>query len=493
MTAGTRSTAANVDDPRRALPAVDALADAAAAAAPSTTDAGRGLLVAIAREVLDDARARLAGAAGGNHDGVGTSRTDDLAAPFGVDDLIADVVERTAAILTPRPRHVINATGVILHTNLGRAPVSRAAAAAMAEAAAGYNDLEYDLASGRRGSRQDVVAPLLARLSGAEAALVVNNNAGATLLVVAALAAGRGVIVSRGQLVEIGGGYRIPDVMAAGGARLVEVGTTNRTRLADYERAIDETTALLLRVHTSNFRITGFTAAVGLDDLVALGRKHAVPVVDDLGSGSFIDVAPFGLSPEPTVQESIAAGADAVTFSGDKLLGGPQAGLIVGRAAIIARLRAHPLCRALRPDKATLAGLAVTLQSYLRGRAIDDVPVWRMIGADVEGLRTRATRWLDDLPATGRGSATLSVRTSSSAIGGGSLPGETLPTFVLAVATPHPDALAARLRAADPPVIARVEDDAVLLDPRTVLPDEDEHVVKALRQSLAPAHLPTSA
>ncbi|MFN8424337.1 MAG: L-seryl-tRNA(Sec) selenium transferase [Anaerolineae bacterium] len=358
----------------------------------------------------------------------------------------------------------------------------------MAEAAGSTNDLEYDLAAGKRGSRHDVVAPLLARLSGAEAALVV-NNAGATLLVVAALAAGRGAIVSRGQLVEIGGGYRIPDVMAAGGARLVEVGTTNRTRLADYERAIDDATALLLRVHASNFRITGFTASVGLDALVDLGRRRGVPVVDDLGSGSFIDVERFGLSSEPTVQASVAAGADAVTFSGDKLLGGPQAGLVVGRADVIARLRAHPLCRALRPDKATLAGLAVTLQHYLTGRALAEVPVWRMIAADVDELRERAEAWRAVVAATPGidAAAVLSVRASSSTIGGGSLPGEVLPTFVLAIDAAHPDAFAERLRSAHAPVIARVEDGAVLLDPRTVLPGEDEAVVAAVRGALGTA------
>ncbi|MEO8085117.1 MAG: L-seryl-tRNA(Sec) selenium transferase [Ardenticatenales bacterium] len=486
-------------DPRRALPAVDALADAAAAADPSVADAGRGLLVAVAREVLDAARAGLgAGDSSAPNNGVDGR-------PPALDALVADVTARLSALLAPRPRRVVNATGVVLHTNLGRAPVSAAAAAAMAEAAAGYNDLEYDLATGKRGSRHDVVAPLLARLSGAEAALVVNNNAGATLLVVAALAAGRDAIVSRGQLVEIGGGYRIPDVMAAGGARLVEVGTTNRTRLSDYERAIGEASALLLRVHTSNFRITGFTASVGLDALVDLGRRRGVPVVDDLGSGSFIDVAPFGLSPEPTVQESVAAGADAVTFSGDKLLGGPQAGLIVGRADVIARLRAHPLCRALRPDKATLAGLAVTLRTYLTGRALDEVPVWRMIAADVEGLRERAEGWREAIvrpggphpptpsPNAGGGggrvaedwTTVLSVRAAKSTIGGGSLPGETLPTFVLAIDVAHPDAFAARLRVADVPVIARVEDGAVVLDPRTVLAGEDEAVVGAVRRALA--------
>lgn len=468
-------------DPRRALPAVHVLSDAFAAADPDLAAAAGPALV------VDAAREALAAARGVAHPGGGVGAAGRADAANGSDALVADVAARLAGLLAPRPRRVVNATGVVLHTNLGRAPVSAAAAAAMAEAAGSYNDLEYDLAAGKRGSRHDVVAPLLARLSGAEAALVVNNNAGATLLVVAALAAGRGAIVSRGQLVEIGGGYRIPDVMAAGGARLVEVGTTNRTRLADYERAIDDATALLLRVHASNFRITGFTASVGLDALVDLGRRRGVPVVDDLGSGSFIDVERFGLSSEPTVQASVAAGADAVTFSGDKLLGGPQAGLVVGRADVIARLRAHPLCRALRPDKATLAGLAVTLQHYLTGRALAEVPVWRMIGAGADGLWARAEAWRAALVEMTGGAAAeaLSVRSSWSTIGGGSLPGEVLPTFVLAIETPHPDALAARLRAADRPVIVRVDDDAVLLDPRTVLPDEDEHVLAAVRLGLA--------
>lgn len=457
-------------DPRRALPAVHALAAGVAAADGAlAAAAGEALVTAVAREVLAAARD---GAAGG--------------ARPGVDGLVAAVADRLGGLLADRPRRVVNATGVILHTNLGRAPVSAAAAAAMAVAAAGYSDLEFDTATGRRGSRHDVVAPLVARLSGAEAALVVNNNAAATLLVVAALAGGRGAIVSRGQLVEIGGGYRIPDVMAAGGARLVEVGTTNRTRLADYARAIDDTTALILRVHTSNFRITGFTASVGLDDLVALGRARGLMVVDDLGSGSFIDVAAFGLAPEPTVQASVAAGADAVTFSGDKLLGGPQAGLIAGRAATIARLRAHPLCRALRPDKATLAGLAATLRHYLTGRAQDEVPVWRMIAAAPEALAARAEGWRRALAERlgADGAARLAVVPAESTIGGGSLPGEVLPTFALAIAVDHPDALAAALRAAPVPVVGRVDDGRVWLDPRTVLDGEDDAVVRAVAAAM---------
>ena len=393
---------------------------------------------------------------------------------------------------------MINATGVILHTNLGRAPVSRAAGEAMRRAALGYSDLEYELEAGHRGSRHDLLVDRLRRLTGAEAALVVNNNAGATLLVLSALAQGRGVVVSRGQLVEIGGGYRIPEVMAAGGARLVEVGTTNRTHPRDYENAIDEDVALLLRVHTSNYRLVGFTTEVSLETMVEIGRRHGVSVVDDMGSGSLLDTAAYGLSPEPLVQQSIAAGVDLVTFSGDKLLGGPQAGLIVGRAEYVERLRRHPLTRALRPGKSTLAGLAATLDHYLRGEAEREVPVWRMIAADPRALRERAGAWSGAITqAMGADSPTLRLIDGQSAAGGGSLPGESLPTTLLAIDHAHPDQLAAALRAADPPVIARVADGALLLDPRTVLPGgaradgreaaagEDGAVVRALVEALS--------
>ena len=285
---------------------------------------------------------------------------------------------------------VINATGVIIHTNLGRAPLSQAARQAMEAVAAGYSNLEYDLDVGERGSRYRHAEQLLCRLTGAEAALVVNNNAGAVFLALTALARGRSVIISRGQLVEIGGGFRIPDVLRQSGAQLVEVGTTNRTHLSDFRDAISLETALLLRVHTSNFKQIGFTAEVSLADMVALAHSVGLPVVDDLGSGTLLDTARYGLSAEPTVQDSVAAGADLVTFSGDKLLGGPQAGLIVGRASLIAELRQHPLTRALRVDKSTLAALQATLLHYARGEAEREVPVWRMIATPLEALAARA-------------------------------------------------------------------------------------------------------
>ncbi|MCB0216842.1 MAG: L-seryl-tRNA(Sec) selenium transferase, partial [Chloroflexi bacterium] len=399
-------------------------------------------------------------------------------------DLVEAVLARLDRLLRPGPRPLINATGVLLHTNLGRAPVSRAAAEAMARAASGYSDLEYALDSGSRGSRHDLLLPLIRQLTGAEAALVVNNNAGATLLMLSALALGRGVVVSRGELVEIGGGYRIPEVMAAGGARLVEVGTTNRTRIADYAAAIDETTALLLRVHTSNYRIVGFTEAPRLEDLVALAAERGLPLVDDLGSGSLLDTARFGLASEPMVPHSIAAGAALVSFSGDKLLGGPQAGIIVGRADLVARLRKHPLTRAMRPDKASLAGLHATLLHYARGEAEREVPLWRMLAADPADLAERAAGWRAALAERG---IRARVEPGRSTVGGGSLPGETLPTRLLALDSAHPDALAARLRAAEMPLIGRIAEGALLLDPRTVLPDEDAALLESLSWALSGA------
>jgi L-seryl-tRNA(Ser) seleniumtransferase len=426
---------------------------------------GPALVTDAVREVL--AEARQAALVGG--------RADDT-------DRLAERVEhRLDAWLAPRPRRVVNATGVILHTNLGRAPLSEAATRAMAEASAGYSDLEYDLASGERGSRHDLAAATLCRLTGAEAALVVNNNAGATLLVLSALAQGRGVLVARGQLVEIGGGFRVPAVMAAGGARLVEVGTTNRTYLDDYRAALDEQTALLLRVHASNYRITGFTHEVALADLVELGQAAGLPVVDDLGSGSLLDTRRFGLAHEPLVQDSVAAGAALVTFSGDKLLGGPQAGLIVGRRAAVERLRRHPLTRALRPGKDVLAALHATLLHYLVGEAERAVPVWRMIGLPASAIAERAAGWCAALAARG---APVAVRAGASTIGGGSLPGETLPTTLLALAVPAPEACLAALRAPAVPVVARIEAGEVVLDPRTVAPEEEPALVATVAEAL---------
>ncbi|MGQ9594042.1 MAG: L-seryl-tRNA(Sec) selenium transferase [Anaerolineae bacterium] len=394
-----------------------------------------------------------------------------------VDHLAGVARQALARRLRPTLVPVINATGVILHTNLGRAPLSEEALAAMREAGRGYSNLEYSLEEGRRGSRYVHAEALLCRLTGAEAALVVNNNAGAVLLVLAALAAGREVIISRGQLIEIGGGFRIPEVMQQSGARLVEVGTTNRTRLSDYRQALSGETALFLWAHHSNFRIVGFAEEPSLADLVALGREVGVPVVGDLGSGSLLPTEPYGLAHEPTVQESVAAGAALVSFSGDKLLGGPQAGLIVGQRDLVERLRRFPLTRALRVDKTTLAGLQATLLCYLRGEAVEKVPVWRMISADAKSLQRRARSWARRLVAQGLPARVVS---GESAVGGGSLPGQTLPTFLLALAVPSPDDLARRLRLGTPPVVARIEDGRLVFDPRTVLPGEDRALLDAI-------------
>jgi len=370
---------------------------------------------------------------------------------------------------------VINATGVIIHTNLGRALLSPAARAAMEQAARSYSNLEYDLKAGQRGSRYVHAEELLCRLTGAEAALVVNNNAGAVLLILSALARGREVIISRGQLVEIGGGFRIPDVMRQSGAILVEVGTTNRTHRRDYEAAITDQTAMLLRVHRSNFRLTGFVTEPTLAEMADLAHSQGLLVGDDLGSGTLLDTADYGLAHEPTIQESLAAGADIVSCSGDKLLGGPQAGIILGHADLIAQLRRFPLTRALRVDKTTLAGLQATLLHYVKSEATREVPVWRMIAIPLEALAIRAEAWARRLAAAGLRSK---VRDGRSAVGGGSLPGETLPTRLLALLEPSPERLASSLRHADPPVIARVEDEQLVLDPRTVQPEEENELLE---------------
>ncbi len=409
----------------------------------------------------------------------------------------AEIEERLLGLLAGEAagslRRVVNATGVVIHTNLGRAPLSAEALEAMRLAGAGYVNLEYDLGSGERGERHGHAAGPLRRLTGAEAALVVNNNASAVLLALAALvdglpgkgdapAAGPGeVIVSRGQLVEIGGGFRVPDVLRRSGASLVEVGTTNRTYLRDYEAALGERTRMLLWVHRSNFRLTGFTHDASLEELVELGRRAGVWVVDDLGSGTLLSTARYGLGEEPTVQSRVAAGADLVCFSGDKLLGGPQAGILVGRREAVARARRHPLLRALRVDKVTLAGLSATLAHYERGEAERTIPVWRAIAQAPEALGERASGWLAALGAAGRG---VEVREGLSAVGGGSLPGVTLPTRLLALPGGDPDALAERLRRAATPVVGRIEQGRVVLDPRTVLPDEDEPLLASVRSAL---------
>jgi L-seryl-tRNA(Ser) seleniumtransferase len=397
--------------------------------------------------------------------------------------LATRAAERLEERLAPTLRPVINATGVIIHTNLGRAPLSKRTREAMDAVSRGYSTLEYDLEAGARGQRTVHAERLLCQLTGAESALVVNNNAGAVLLALTGLAQGHGVVISRGQLVEIGGGFRVPDVMAQSGAELIEVGTTNRTHLYDYENVLeaDEEVALILRAHHSNFRVVGFASEPNLSELVALGERYGLPVMDDLGSGALLETRSFGLAHEPTVQESVDGGAGVVCFSGDKLLGGPQAGIIVGQAAYVDPLKSHPLTRALRPDKLCLVGLQETLLHYARGEATEMVPVWRMIAMPLAAIEERAARWQDRL----RQARVASERVDGqSTVGGGSLPGETLPTQLVALPTEHPDRLARALREGNPPVISRIEDDRLVLDPRTVREEEEQALLGSVASAV---------
>ncbi len=379
--------------------------------------------------------------------------------------------------LTPTLLPVINATGVILHTNLGRAPLSKAAQLALAQAADSYCTLEFDLGKGGRGARSVHVESLLTRLTGAEAALVVNNNAAAVLLALTALANHKRVVISRSQLVEIGGGFRVPDVMAQSGAKLVEVGTTNRVHLDDYDLALQQSAALVLRAHPSNFKIIGFTSEPSFSELAALAHARGVLVMDDLGSGALVDTARFGVAHEPTVQESLQAGADVVCFSGDKLLGGPQAGIILGRRDLVQKIKKHPLGRALRADKLCLAALAATILHYLKDEAESQVPVLHMMGLTPAGLGERARRWVDEL-------ARGEVIDGLSTIGGGSLPEETLPTCLLALKVPQPNRFLAKLRAQTPPIIGRIENERVVFYPRTVFPDQEPLLLAGIRGAL---------
>ena len=384
-------------------------------------------------------------------------------------DLAERALRELAALRRPRLRRALNATGVIVHTNLGRAPLPEAALERAREIGRGYSNLEYDLVAGRRGSRQDHVAAILRRLTGAEAALVVNNNAAAVLLALAALAEGREVLVSRGELIEIGDGFRIPDVLACSGARLREVGTTNRTRAADYERAVGPETGLLLRVHQSNFRVVGFTEQPSPAELAAVARRHEVPLLDDLGSGALV-----GLEDEPSAKESLTAGADLVCFSGDKLLGGPQAGIVVGRAELVEALRRHPLQRALRADKLTLAALEGTLGLYLDPEgALREVPVLRMLHEPAEAVRARAER----LAAAVGGE----VEETVARVGGGALPLAELPSFACAI----DDGLAPVLRGAELPIIGVIRDGRLLLDCRTLTNSEADEAASAVRAARA--------
>ena len=397
--------------------------------------------------------------------------------PVSPDTVVKLIEADLERLLQPILRRVINASGVIIHTNLGRAPLSRETLDAMDAAGQGFSNLEFDLATGSRGSRQVHIEELLCRLSGAEAALVVNNNASAVLLGLSAVARRKEVIVSRGQAVEIGGGFRIPDVMGQSGAKLVEVGTTNCTYARDFDAAVTGRTVALMRIHSSNFKLIGFVNETPLEDLVAVAEKHDIIVLDDLGSGCFLDTTAYGLAPEPMVQQSVKAGVALTFFSGDKLVGGPQAGIIVGQKEYIDKLKKHPLARATRLDKSRLAGLAATLRHYLKGEATRTVPVWRMIAAPLADIELRATAWAAVLGERG------SVVEGETMVGGGSLPGGSLPTKLVAVRTgKSPQSLARRFRLRDIPVIGRIDNDGFLLDPRTVLPEEDDIIITALRE-----------
>jgi len=395
--------------------------------------------------------------------------------------IIESVLNQLNALDRPSLQPVINATGVILHTNLGRAPLSRETIAAMETVSKGYSNLEFEMDTGTRGSRHVHVESLLCQVTGAESAMVVNNNAAGVLLGLSALAQGKEVIVSRGQAVEIGGSFRVPDVMLQSGARLVEVGTTNCTYINDYDQAVTDQTAGLLRVHSSNFKVVGFTTDVAIEEMAALAKKRNLLLFDDVGSGCLLDTTAFGLAPEPMIQKSIAAGVGLVFFSGDKLLGGPQAGIIAGKKSFIERLKKHPLARAFRVDKTRLAGIAATLTHYLRGEALIKIPVWQMIAMPISDIERRANAWTEALNGQGK------VIDGESMVGGGSLPGGTLPTKLVAIgdsAQKEDDTgqkLAVALRRQDIPVIGRISENQLLLDPRTVLPEEDEIVVQTLK------------
>ncbi len=426
---------------------------------------GRPLTLDSLRLTLDDTRARF--------------KADSETALPSTELILTESEARLRAWTKPTLLPVINATGVILHTNLGRAPLSQAAIAAMSEAAANYSNLEFDLETGKRGSRLIHAEAILQKLLGVEAALVVNNNASAVLLVLSALANKKCVVISRTQLVEIGGGFRVPDVMKQSGAKLVEIGATNKVRLSDYQSALEDPVALVMRAHRSNFKIVGFTEEPELKEIVDLAHKANVIVVDDLGSGALIDTAKYGLAHEPTVQESLAAGVDLVCFSSDKLLGGPQAGIIVSKKALIDKIKKHPLARAVRADKTCLAGVTATLTHYLKDEAEREIPIVRMMSLTLDQVRGRAEAWR---AALGQGE----VVESESTVGGGSLPGESMPTFVLALKVKSPDKFSAKLREANPPIIARTENDKILFDPRTVL--QDDLFLKVLKQVLDAYH-----
>jgi L-seryl-tRNA(Ser) seleniumtransferase len=472
----------------RALPSVDELLGRPRMAA-LVQKSGRKLVTSAIRTVLSDARKQISTRALGADGGTVDAKNDD--------DLESLVVSEVENILAPSLRRVINATGVVLHTNLGRAPLARQAVARIVATAPLYNNLEYDLARGERGKRDAHTSRLLAELCGTETAIVVNNNAAAVLLVLHALAKGEEVIVSRGELIEIGDGFRIPDIMAESGAVLREVGTTNRTGIRDYEDAINDRTRLLLRVHPSNFRVTGFTDRPSLEELVALGKNVNLPVYEDLGSGCLADLTAAGIA-EPVVRSSGEAGVSVMSFSGDKLLGGPQAGMIAGKKEIVDRIRRNPLFRALRVDKLTIAALEVTLKSYLRG-ALDEIPALRMIRLSAAEIGSRAEQLLAKLRPLLPDDVAIQIREGVSVIGGGSTPDQSLPTSLIAIASPRISARQLEENMRRPelqvpgpgksispiPVIGRIEDEQLILDLRTVQIEEEPELIARLAAALS--------
>jgi len=424
---------------------------------------GRPLSIRAMRAVLDDIRQ--------------AAMTKETPLP-NESDIILQIREKLQSWLEPTLISVINAAGVILHTNLGRAPLSKDTRLAISKISMGYSNLEFNLETGKRGKRSVHADRLLSQLTGAESGFVVNNNAGAVLLTLSALASGKNVVVSRTQLVEIGGGFRIPDVMRQSGANLVEIGTTNKVHLYDFENILEENEiALILIAHHSNFKLIGFHSEPTLDEIVALAHQYDVPVMYDIGSGALLDTADYGLAHEPTIQESLQAGCDLVCFSGDKLLGGPQSGMIIGKEALMKPIRVHPLARALRAGKLTLAGVTATLTHYLKDEAEKEIPIWQMISRPVEAIKNTAENWREYL---GEGEVTGGFST----VGGGSLPTEEMPTFLLALSPEKPDTFMRRLRSSNPPVIARIEEDRVLLDPRTVLPEQEASLLRVLVRAL---------
>ncbi|HUS93601.1 MAG TPA: L-seryl-tRNA(Sec) selenium transferase [Patescibacteria group bacterium] len=445
----------------RQLPSIDSLL-ITPEAEKLETKYGKSLILEGLRNVIGQYRQAI-------HDGASEIPSNQ--------DILHDCQEWLRIILAPSLIPMINASGVIVHTNLGRAPLSQAAASAMAEIAITYSNLEYDIQIGGRGSRTVHVENQIKRLTGAEAALVVNNNAAAVLLMLTALCSGREVIISRGQLIEIGGGFRIPDVMAQSGVKLVEVGTTNRTHLADYSRAITENTGALFVAHPSNYKIMGFTTEPLLSEIAQLAADHHLHSLYDQGSGAFLDTTRFGLEYEPTVPAGLLAGMNIVTFSADKLLGGPQAGILCGPSHLVEQLRQHPLARAVRVDKMALAALASTLEPYITGRVTEQNPIWQMISQSGSELEARAISWQESLLSVG---VEAEVIGGFSMVGGGSLPGSQLATSLLAIGHQRVEELAAALRNYKTPVVARIVEGKLLFDPRTVLPKQDESLLQAI-------------